>query len=907
MSFGFGIGNMLTTIVLAKKMRKDFADAPSQFKDIYLEVRSLSIVLHDLLSLPDLNAKQKSELKEIIDSCRDVLKKLQQTLSTYGELKSDSRGVGYKAKRIWKQFQWEPDDIKELRSHITTNVTLLSAFLGILSDKTLHEIKSSANQFHERLDDRELSKESSVKILNWLTLIDYTSQQHDFITQRQADTGQWLLDSSVFTEWVNSDKQKLFCPGIPGAGKTILASIVVEELVNRFRNEKDVGIAYLYCNFRRQHDQKIDDLLLSLLKQLSGHNSSLPGAVKDLFNLNSRVRARPSTEEISSTLKSVIDSYSKVFIVVDALDECQTADGCRMKFLSEIFQLHETFQLSLFATSRHIPDIEEKFNGSMRLEIRASDKDVEKYLDGHISQLPGYVCKSKDLQNEVKTAIIKAVDGMFLLARLNLDSLRGKRSPKVLRNALKRLPTGSDAYDHAYKDAMERIEGQMDDEKELAKQVLSWITCAKTPLTTAELQEAIAVEIDETELDQENFTEISTMISVCAGLVVVDDESNIIRLVHYTTQQYFERTRVKWFPDAETFITTICVTYLSFKTFNTGFCLLYRDFVERVRSHQFSMYAARFWGLHACKASISGNTLEQALLKFLENQAKVDASWQLFNSHDLPKPHVDQGSSSGSPSSYYGQYERRGLTGMHITAFFGIETVIKLLLHSGKVEVDSKDLASEEMNQGPDRNIVDKGQTPLFYAVKEGHEKIVKLLLDTSKVDFNSVDHRYHTPFFYAATYGHEKVVKLLLDTGKVKVDSQDSKGQTPLSTAAMLGNENIVKLLLDTGKVEINSRDPFGSTPLSEAAERGYEKVVKLLLGTGKVEIDTMDGIDETPLLYAVRNGHESVVKLLLNTDAVNINHMNDEEWTSISYAAEKGFESMVKLLLNIFLFIYL
>src|SRR5712692_3264275 len=92
----------------------------------------------------------------------------------------------------------------------------------------------------------------------------------------------------------------------------------------------------------------------------------------------------------------------------------------------------------------------------------------------------------------------------FLLAQLHMDSLKGKKSPKAVRNALKRLPTGSEAYDNAYKDAMERIEGQRADEEELAKQVLSWITCAKRPLTTLELEHALAIETGESQLDTEN-------------------------------------------------------------------------------------------------------------------------------------------------------------------------------------------------------------------------------------------------------------------------------------------------------------------------------------------------------------------------------------------------------------------
>lgn len=68
------------------------------------------------------------------------------------------------------------------------------------------------------------------------------------------------------------------------------------------------------------------------------------------------------------------------------------------------------------------------------------------------------------------------------------------------------------------------------------------------------------------------------MVSVCAGLVTVDEQSNIIRLVHYTTQDYFERTWTSWFPNAQTDITEICVTYLLFDAFKTGSCLTDEEF-----------------------------------------------------------------------------------------------------------------------------------------------------------------------------------------------------------------------------------------------------------------------------------------------------------------------------------------
>jgi hypothetical protein len=180
----------------------------------------------------------------------------------------------------------------------------------------------------------------------------------------------------------------------------------------------------------------------------------------------------------------------------------------------------------------------------------------------------------------------------FLLAKLHLDSLIGKKSPKALRTALKKLPKGSEAYDDAYKEAMERIESQLPDSRELAKQALLLITCARRPLTTLELRHALAVEVGESEFDEENLPEIEDVVSGCAGLATVDEECDIIRLVHYTTQEYFERTLGIWFPNAQKDIMTILVTYLSFDVFAAGFCEDSKGFEARQRSNPLYDYAA---------------------------------------------------------------------------------------------------------------------------------------------------------------------------------------------------------------------------------------------------------------------------------------------------------------------------
>jgi hypothetical protein len=135
--------------------------------------------------------------------------------------------------------------------------------------------------------------------------------------------------------------------------------------------------------------------------------------------------------------------------------------------------------------------------------------------------------------------------------RLYLDSFLDKSIKNKVLSTLNGLPKGSKALDNAYNDAIKRIEGQLPGNSALARSVLSWITYAQMPLTTGELSHASAVDIGDSEWDPGNISEVEDMVSVCAGLVTADDETNIIRLVHYTTQEYFVRIREDWYPRAQ--------------------------------------------------------------------------------------------------------------------------------------------------------------------------------------------------------------------------------------------------------------------------------------------------------------------------------------------------------------------
>ncbi|KAJ7818837.1 hypothetical protein B0H14DRAFT_1361953 [Mycena olivaceomarginata] len=113
---------------------------------------------------------------------------------------------------------------------------------------------------------------------------------------------------------------------------------------------------------------------------------------------------------------------------------------------------------------------------------------------------------------------------------------------------------------------MTRINAQGEDDKKIARSTLTWVVNARRPLTSLELCVALAIEPETKELDNDNMTRIGIIISVCAGLVIVEEHSSLVRLVHFTAQSYLDRIQTE--KDAHFEITQSLLTYLQFAQFS---------------------------------------------------------------------------------------------------------------------------------------------------------------------------------------------------------------------------------------------------------------------------------------------------------------------------------------------------
>jgi ankyrin repeat protein len=451
---------------------------------------------------------------------------------------------------------------------------------------------------------------------------------------------------------------------------------------------------------------------------------------------------------------------------------------------------------------------------------------------------------------------------------------------------LRNLPR---SLDETYKQVIERIESQGEYLHQLAKKAMCWLIHAKRILTITELRHAVAVEARTQKLDEEFIPDKEILASVCVGLVTIDTESDVVRLAHYTIQEYFEGDGKAWLGDAEADITTACVTYLSFRVFETGLCETEIALEERLQLHPLYEYAAENWGHHARACSSPEIHL---ILHFLNIDAKVSAASQVL---------MDSMGSSILGST---------MPAIHLAAYFGLENIAKYLLENGHdtnaidgSEATPLHWAMEKEHPGMVTLLLDYGakvnarnhwdQTPLEHAIRTGNEGITKLLLENG-AEVDAKDSDDWTPLLHAACEGYEIIVKLLLKNG-ARVDVKDSDGWTPLLRASTEGHKDIAKLLLENG-AEVDAVNNSGRAPLSTASSIGHVDIVNLLLENG-AEVDVKDSDGWTPLLRASFSGNEDIVKLLLENGA-DIDARDNIGWTSLIWALRGGHANIMELL---------
>ncbi|KAJ7718964.1 ankyrin repeat-containing domain protein [Mycena maculata] len=705
-----------------------------------------------------------------------------------------------------------------------------------------------------------------------------------------------------------------------------------DHVVNHLESRADesIGIACLYLNHKEAESQTPQNLLGSLWRQLI-LGKPIPAAVHTWHTHHHERKTRITLDQLHKILTSSIAQYQQVYLIIDAVDEYpEEQHTVLLRYLSAFGS-----STNVMITSRpHIEPEPMLFPNLAMLEIQATKNDMLQYIDTQIStsiRLSKHVRARPELYEEIRSKILSHVDGMFLLVKLHINSLARKNTVKAVREALHQLP--KDLY-HSYDEAMERIDHQGDDDKQLAYQTLTWVANAKQPSSVTELQAALAIEPDSTALDADNLLDIGIVLSVCAGLVMVKETASVVRLMHYTTQEYMDHIQSQRFPNAHTEITSRCLTYLSLEEFLTlppapdpklgskyplldysQYCLSHAvgqpelELLDKIKSflHRGPVWK-NLWkaqGEYCQRINMPWSLVPPWMIEELYWPASplctvAATNLQIIMTHllveDTPTEDKSYAASycghlqmvqllldHGADVNILGQY---GMSALMAASYQGHEVVVQLLLDNGA-----------NMNEA-------SGETPLRSASQNGHETLVQLLLDHG-ADMNKqreVFGSYNTAFHVAAAQGHKAVVRTFLTHG-ANVNNPVGRHGTVLQVASLNGHKSVVQLLLKHG-ADVNMRGGDHETALQAACCNREETVAKLLIQHG-ADVNVQGGLYGTALEAASHQGIESLVQFLLDQGA-NVNTLVDQDITRVHFgtalqvASSGGHKGVINLLLD-------
>jgi hypothetical protein len=256
------------------------------------------------------------------------------------------------------------------------------------------------------------------KILGWLKGPDPAVNHHAAVKKREVGTCQWLLASEEFKRFVEGDAKLMWLHAIPGGGKTVLSSTVVEHFTQICAEKKNSGVIYYYFDFRDNSRQSHAGCLQSLLRQICSDRPKLPDNVVELYEL---CRAStPSTDQILEALIDVLDNPHITYIVIDALDECiqngeQKERECMLEALETL--VSSPSNCKIFVASRPEADIRaimKEMDDLVEIEVQASviDEDIRLYVRSELQKNRRLKGWDKSVKKEIEDSLMKNARGM---------------------------------------------------------------------------------------------------------------------------------------------------------------------------------------------------------------------------------------------------------------------------------------------------------------------------------------------------------------------------------------------------------------------------------------------------------------------------------------------------------------
>lgn len=778
------------------------------------------------------------------------------------------------------------------------------------------------------------------------------------INKRLPGTCTWLLDSQVYTDWLDSSRNSvLWIVGKPGSGKSTLARFVVDTLENSSNNRpkslsKHDGsrsnelvlhtprVLFFFCSYAEPLTSAVD-VLRSLLHQLVSSQPSLLEYISLDERLHCAHQMAPAAQ-LGGLLADIAANIS-IYIIIDALDECEGPirnellnalapgpDSSRSLGPAHPLDPHPPHSFMKILYTRRwgrsevvVEQSVDTIDLSQAEEAAYVEQDIRLYVRSRLSQWSQHPSLTDAERNEIEDQLMESANGVFLWVSLTLEALFGHDPSFGFRSVLLHTPRNLEDF---YRRELRLLQWSLS-EPNPARTLLLYILEAKRPLTLSELSEATVFSIDPH--SQGSFSPYlpritNTLNALNGRLITIDGYDSTVQFVHQTAKEFLERSQLvdvssnyKVRQAEQTTLAHACVCYLvhrSVQNYDTqyfhGSSLVERNFrafpgvpLELTREFPFFEYAAMYWSEHV-------NSIHNKHIKL------SNFSLQNFV-HNLSDPYSSF-SRTWFPIYWLGHtretWERTRFpeypTELILWVFLGHETRIRHLLWQKAGAVDERTRAGVEWN-------------PLMAAAWMGNESIVDLLIDHHAGE-NTTPETNSCTLVQAIERGHLTIArKLISHFTKVPQSSPCQRtifdapvregSTTPLIASVVAGSKELVRYCLERGAdvnphrlldypvqptVKITILDTgvtLPATPLHTAISTGSIEMLRLLLDAGA----NLDGSDS--LGFAALSESDAVLKMLLDHGA-NINDrvgQISDGWTPLHFAASYGSRKRVEKML--------